>query len=140
MFDQYFDDWEVKPNFTREYVSLWSSWLGEENLHLLDQVTDKEWSRFNHFISDVSQKFQLGVADCNAGAVTFPAEIDSFLSSHNATKNKDSSQFSKFIIPELECAITEEWDYTFIIWHKNNGAVDALKSSILSSKLRHFSS
>lgn len=52
---------------------------------------------------------------------------------------KDSSLFSKYIIPELECVITEEWDYTYIIWHKNNGAVEALIPYILDSKLLHFS-
>lgn len=52
---------------------------------------------------------------------------------------KDASLFSKFIIPDLHCVITEEWDYTYIIWHKNDGAVDALMPYILNSRLYHFS-
>ena len=52
---------------------------------------------------------------------------------------KDSSQFSKFAIPDLQCVISEEWDYTYIIWHKNDGTVDVLKPYILNSKLHHFS-
>lgn len=139
MYDQYFSGWDVRPQFTTEYVSLWSNWLGKEKSHLLDQVTDEEWSRFNDFISQVSQKFRLGIVDCNLGTVTFPAKIADHLSNHDVTKNKNSSQFSKYLIPELECVITEEWDYTYIMWHKNNGAVDALKPFILDARLQHFS-
>ena len=139
MFDQYFDDWEIKPIFEKEYVSLWSGWLGEKNYHLLDQVTEEEWSRFNALISSISQKYQTGIVDCNVGTVSFPNGIESSFSNHTVSMKKDSSLFSKYIIPELECVITEEWDYTYIIWHKNNGAVEALIPYILDSKLLHFS-
>jgi len=139
MFDKYFDDWEVKPQFKREYVSLWPSWLGKENIHMLDQVTKEEWSRFNSFILAISQIYKLGLVDCNAGSVTFPVNIESTLSDYSGSMNKDSSVFSKYVIPELDCVLTEEWDYTYIIWHKHNSAVDALIPYILASKLQHFS-
>jgi len=139
MFNQYFDAWEVKPRFKKEYISLWSGWLGKENLHLLDQVSEEEWSRFNSFISVVSQKFKLGIVNCNVGNVIFPTNINSCLSNYSNSMDKDASSFAKYIIPELECVITEEWDYTYIIWHKNNGAVDTLRPYILESKLKHYS-
>jgi hypothetical protein len=40
--------------------------------------------------------------------------------------------------PELGCVVTEEWDYTYIIWHKNNGAVEKLAPFIKKAKLKHF--
>ena len=52
--------------------------------------------------------------------------------------NKDASSFSKYIIPDLECVITEEWDYTYILWHKKNGAVEALNPYIIKSGLKRF--
>ncbi|MEP4309694.1 MAG: hypothetical protein ABJ364_08095 [Lentilitoribacter sp.] len=140
MFDQYFDGWEEKSIFEKEYISLWSGWLGKADCHLLDQVTEEEWSRFNSFISSISQKYKTGLVDCNEGTVSFSTEIVRTLSSHTQSMNKDASQFSKYVIPEMECVITEEWDYTYIIWHKNNGAVEALIPDILDSKLQHFSS
>jgi len=139
MFDQYFDDWEVKPKFDKEYISLWSGWLGRENLHLLDQVTEEEWSRFNSFLSTISRKYKIGTVDCNSHIVTFPDDIESTLSGYADSMDKDSSLFSKYIIPEIECVITEEEDYTYILWHKNNGAVEALIPHILGSNLLHFS-
>jgi hypothetical protein len=39
---------------------------------------------------------------------------------------------------QLGCVISEEWDYTYIIWHKNNGAVEALAPYIKASRLEHF--
>ncbi len=65
--------------------------------------------------------------------------MEPLLSTYEETMRKDASQFSKFVIPDLDCVLTEEWDYTFIIWHKNNGAVDALRPYILNSMLHHFS-
>jgi hypothetical protein len=65
-------------------------------------------------------------------------DIGITLSSYKESMNKDSSQFSKYAIPELDCIFTEEWDYTFILWHKNNGAVEALKPLITKAGLYHF--
>ncbi len=52
--------------------------------------------------------------------------------------NKDDSLFSRYVLPELDCVVTEEWDYTYIIWHKNNGAVEKLAPFITKAKLKHF--
>lgn len=138
MFENYFDNWEVKPEFFKEYVSLWSGWLGKERYHLLDQVTEEEWARFNALILALSKKFSLGLVNCEARKITFPSDITTTFSNYVESMDKDSSMFSQYIIPELECVVTEEWDYTYIIWHKNNGAVEALKPYIDASKLEHF--
>ena len=139
MFNQYFDDWEVKPQFEKEYLSLWSGWLGKENYHLLDAVTEKEWSRFNSFILTISKTFKIGIADHNMRSVAFPNDISSTLSSYSDSMNKDSTLFSQYVLPEMECVITEEWDYTYILWHKNNGAVERLSPYIDKVDLKHFS-
>ena len=57
MYRDYFNDfWEIKPEFSKEFVSLWSGWLGEESLYKLDDVTENEWERFNTFIKLLSKK------------------------------------------------------------------------------------
>lgn len=139
MLDSYFENFEINGSFQKEYISLWSSWLGLEKLHLLDTVSKQEWSRFNSMILDVSKVYKLGVVDLNLELITFPSDIAIELSDYTASMNKDASQFSKYIIPDLECILTEEWDYTYILWHKNNGAVEALRPFILSANLKHFS-
>lgn len=139
MFDEYFEDYEVRADFSREYVSLWPGWLGKERYHLLDEVREEEWSRFNAWVSAISKSFRIGIANYSSETVEFPDEIEPHLSNYADSMEKDSTQFSKFVIPELNCVITEEWEYTYIIWHKDDGAVEALTPYILNSRLHHFS-
>ena len=138
-FDEYFQDYEVRSEFSREFVALWPSWLGQAKLHLLDEVSEEEWSRFNSWVEAISREFRLGIANYSSGTVEFPNAIEPHLSDYEVSRKKDASQFSKFVIPDLNCVVTEEWDYTYIIWHKNDGAVEALRPYVLNSKLHHFS-
>lgn len=138
MFDQYFSEREVNLEFKKEYISLWPGWLGKENLHALDNVSDEAWSRFNSLILEISQHFSVGLADCALGIVSFPEEIEPFLSSREQAATKDSSSFLKIVVPSLDCIITEEWDYTYILWHRNGAAIVALKPYILNARLYHF--
>ena len=51
---------------------------------------------------------------------------------------KDFSQFTHFVIPELDAVFTEEWDYTWILWHRGNGAVEALAPLVADAGLHHW--
>ncbi len=139
MFDAYFEDCEVRREFRKEYISLWPEWLGEDRLHLLDEVGEEEWSRFNALILSISKDFRTGIARYSSGLIEFPDDFELLLDDHPTSMRKDASQFSKFVIPDLNCVITEEWDYTYILWHKNISTVDTMKPYILHSKLHHFS-
>ena len=138
MFSEYFDEWEVRPEYSKEYISLWNTWLGEENLHKLNEVTETEWARFNNLLRGISRQFSLESANCHEKTLTRVVDINSVLASHHESMNKNSSQFTKLVIPELNCAITEEWDYTYIIWHRKNGALETLIPLIKESGLAHF--
>jgi len=138
MFDTYFEGWEVKPEYQKEYVSLWSGWLGKDNIHKLDEVTELEWKRFNDWIASLNQHFTIQLVDCESESINKVKAIESLISDYETSMDKDDSLFTKIILPELECVITEEWDYTYIIWHKNNGAVETLSAFIKSSGLKHF--
>ena len=140
MYHSYFNQFEPKNDFTKEFISLWDGWLGTENYHKLDLVTDKEWSRFNKFITIVSETFKVMQVDCNSETLIEIDCIQSTLSNYIDSMNKDASLFSKYVLPELGCIITEEWDYTYILWHKNNGAIEKLSPLIKKVKLAHFSS
>lgn len=139
MYYQYFLDWEVRFEFQKEYVSLWPNWLGKDRLHLIDAVTEQEWGRFNAFIEMVSKHHEVGLVDCNHETIDFPKNIKSTFSPYSESMNKDASLFSKYVLPKLDCVITEEWDYTYILWHKNNGALDLLIPYLTSCELQHFS-
>ncbi len=137
MYDSYFVDWEVKDKFDKEFVSLWAGWLREES-YKLDQVTENEWSCFNEFIRLISKNFTIKMVDCKAEELLEINNIESTLSNYTESMNKDASLFSKYVLPDLDCVVTEDWDYTYIIWHKNNGAVEALKPLVSKAGLYHF--
>lgn len=138
-YSKYFEDCEVKPEFEKEFVSLWSDWLGKENLHILDEVTKEEWSLFNDLIRLISDKFKIEILDCGTEFISDVSDIETTLSTHEDSLKKTAADLSKYILPELECVFSEDWDYTYIIWHKNNGAIEALTPFIDKAGLKHFS-
>lgn len=123
MFSKYFEDWNIKPDYSKEFVSLWSGWLGEENYYKLDEVTENEWMRFNDWLRVLAKNFSIESVDCKNQSTSKVKDIESVLVGYEESMNKDSTLFTKLVIPELDCVISEEWDYTYIIWHKDNGAV-----------------
>jgi hypothetical protein len=52
---------------------------------------------------------------------------------------KNASQFFQLVIPALDCVITEEWDYTYILWHRDVDALGAIKPLLFGARLEHFS-
>jgi hypothetical protein len=137
-YSKYFEDWDVKPSFRKEFVSLWSGWLGEANLHNLDEVTENEWARFNQFIRLIAKEYVVEIADCESESIRQITNIESTLANYEESMNKESTSFSKYVLPELACVVSEEWDYTYIIWHKNNGALEALSPIVKMAGLKHF--
>ncbi|WP_028876957.1 hypothetical protein [Teredinibacter turnerae] len=138
MFNEYFEEWEVKPEYSKEFISLWDGWLGKENYHKLDEVTESEWARFNTLLSSIAEKFSLESVNCEEHSLTKVSGIETVLSSYEESRTKQSSAFLRLVLPELECVISEDWDYTYIIWHKNNGAVEVLSPYIKAAGLQHF--
>jgi len=138
MFSDYFEDWEVKPEYSKQFVSLWSGWLGAENCHKLDEVTADEWSRFNDLLRNIANDFELELANFEDQSLIHIVDVESVLSTYEESMSKTSSEFINVVVPALGCVISEGWDYTYIIWHKNNGAVEALDPYIKAACLEHF--
>jgi hypothetical protein len=129
----------VRPVFRKEYISLWSGWLGKERLHLLDEVSEEEWSKFNRMLLATFGAFRMGVVNHAAETIEFPAQLEPLLSNHAESMQKDASRFSQFVIEALDCVITEEWDYTYILWHRDTRALEALTPLLSAAHLHHFS-
>ncbi|MBH0050628.1 hypothetical protein [Pseudoalteromonas sp. SWYJZ19] len=138
MYRSYFKEWDVKSDFVQEFVTLWDGWLGEDECYKLDLVTEKEWCCFNNFIKSISNKYKLMAVDCDSEKLIEIDDINKTLSTYKNSINKGPDSFSKYVIPELNCIITEEWDYTYIIWHKNNGALEKLIPLINEVGLKNF--
>ena len=138
MFNRYFLESEVRPAFVKEFISLWSGWLGAENVHKLDEVKEYEWARFNELLRSLAKDFVLEVANEQSQTLTKVNDIELVLSSYEESMNKSASAFTKLVVPALGCVISEDWDYTYIIWHQDNGAVQALAPYISAVGLKHF--
>lgn len=84
------------------------------------------------------ETFRMGVVNRAAETVEFPAKLDPLLDDYQASMHKDGSQFSQFVIPDLDCVLTEEWDYTYILWHRNKEALEAITPLLAETNLKHF--
>ena len=138
MLDQYFDDWEIRGGFKEEFISLWPGWLGPEQYHKLDEVTESEWQRFNDLLTLIAERYDVLVADLELRELKNVRGASEIRQSYEAAMNKDASQFLRFVIPELGCVLAEEWDYTYILWHKDGSAVAELAPLVTKAGLHHF--
>jgi len=138
MFSSYFREWEVKDEFEKEFICIFDGWLGEDNLHKLDEVTEDEWSKFNTLIRLISKQYKVQLANTKLRTLVEIDNIEHHIPTFEESMNKDSEQFSKFVVPELECVISEDWDYTYILWYKNKDVVAKLAPIIEAAGLYHF--
>ncbi len=138
VFEEYFQDFEIKSDFNKEYISLWSGWLGKENYKKLDEVTETDWNKFNILIRNISINYELHNVDLNKKTIVKIDNIEDTLSNYSDSMNKNSNEFSLYYIPELACILSEDWDYTFIIWYNNRNPIEKLKSFIDEAGLYHF--
>ncbi|WP_262150226.1 hypothetical protein [Chryseobacterium foetidum] len=137
-FSDYFKDYDVKDGFKKEFISLWTGWLGKENYHILDDILEKDWIKFNHLIINISKHYEILVADLDKSKLIKIDYIEKTLSSYKEYLNKPCTQFSIYVIPELICVLEEHWDYTYILWYKNYEIVEKLSFIIEESGLFHF--
>lgn len=138
MYCQYFQEWDVRPEFQKEFISLWNGWLGPENLHKLDEVKESEWERFNHLLGLIFALYEIFIANHEECSCKKVAHADELMKTYEEAMTEDASKFTSLVIPELGCVLTEDWDFTYIIWHKNGVAVEALAPLIEQVKLLHF--
>lgn len=139
MYDDYFLEYEPRTKFKKEFVSLWDGWLGDKNYSKLDEVTEAEWAKFNSFILLISEKHRVGVANFEMKSIEFPLNISETFSDYEGSMSKSSSEFSTYIIPDLNCMISEEWDYTYIIWHQSSNSLKTIIPLVQASGLYNFS-
>ena len=101
MIEDYFLDYEVRPEFNKQFISLWPGWLGTENMHKLDEVTETEWSRFNQLILEIADEFKVGVVDLKTAEVSFLTDIEQALKPYAESMNSSSRDFGRYILPDL---------------------------------------
>ena len=89
IYDVFFEHGEVRPDFGKEYISLWSGWLGKERLHLLDEVSEDKWLRFNRMLLAAFEAFRIGVANHAYEIVEFLARLEPLLSDYQESMRKD---------------------------------------------------
>jgi len=63
MFEKYFKDGEIRNEYKKQFISLWPGWLGKENYHQLDEVTEADWSKFNLLIEIIFKHYRMQIVD-----------------------------------------------------------------------------
>jgi len=138
MYSKYLVDGEIKPEYTKTFISIFDGWLGEANLHKLDEVTAKDWSKFNDLIRKVAQVYKIQRVDSEKEIFVPVNDVEKLLSNYEEAMDKDSSEFTRIFIPSLDCIISEDWDYTYILWCSNSESVEKLKPLIEEAGLFSF--
>ena len=138
MISKYFENFDVKNDFSKEYISLWNGWLGREESHKLDSVTEAEWSNFNNLVKAVCEKYESYKFDIKHNTVEKITDPTIWLPSFEENMEFGESGFTKIIIPELEVVLNETWDFTYILYHKSNSAVKDLEPLIKHFNLFNF--
>ncbi len=137
-FEDYFKDLEVRQEYKKEFISLWNGWLGEKSYHKLDEVTEQDWNKFNHLIKLIADKYNILLVDFSKKKLIKIDDIEDTLSNYEDSMKKSSDEFSYYVIPQLNCIINEDWDYTYIIWYQKN-IIEKLDKMIKEVGLYHFS-
>lgn len=138
MYSKYLEDGEIKPEYLKTFISIFDGWLGESNLHKLDEVTVNDWSKFSYLIRKIAQAYEVQKVDFETESFIPVNDAEGLLSSYEESMNKDSSDFTRLFIPSLDCIITEDWDCTYILWCSNPESVQKLKPLIEEAGLYSF--
>ena len=138
MIDQYFVAREVRDGFEKEFVSLFDGWLGEANLHRLDEVKELEWQKFNTLLRMLAEKYEILAVDLGGRSCCKVSDVESIIPTYEEDMNRESDQFTRIIIPELDAVFVEDWDYTWILWHREPRVVHAFAPMIANAGLFHF--
>ena len=134
----YFDDWEVKEEFSQQYISLWDGWLGKNEYYKLNEVSKSEWERFNNLIKQLHANFELYAVNLKRQEVTKLIDLDNYLPTLEEDLNREQLEFTTIIVPALKAVLAETWDYTYIIYHTGSEAVKALAPFINANELFCF--
>jgi len=138
MINEYFENSEVKEEYEKEFISIFNGWLGEKNLYKLGEVTEQDWLKFNTLLNEIVNNYKTYSVNSSNETCNLVKNLSEITSTYNESMNKEASQFTKLIIPELHSVLTEDWNYTYILWHKKNGAINELAPLIKSAGLYQF--
>ena len=139
MSSEYFDDLEVKKEFSQEFISLWSCWLGRDECYKLDEVSEAEWERLNQLVRLLHSEYEMYAVNLENETINKLEDLDKYLPTYAEDMDRGQMNFTTIIIPSLNAVLAETWDYTYILYHKNNGTVESLKPLIKKSNLYSFS-
>lgn len=137
-YTEYFDTWKVRPEYAKEFICIFNGWLGKDNLHKLDEVGAVEWNKYNALILKLSENYQIQLANIDTQEIVEINELNGVLTPYEEYIETES--FKHYIFPELDCILAQDWDFTWILWHKNNGALEAIAPIIKKVGLYNFHS
>ena len=101
-------------------------------------MTAEEWGKFNDLIRRIAQLYKIQQVEVATKYFIPVIDVEMILSSYDQAMKKIYMEFTKIFIPSLDCIVSEDWDYTYIIWCKNSDSIEALKPLISEVGLFSF--
>jgi len=71
MYIEYIQERELRPEFKKKFISLFNGWLGKDNLHKLDEVTENGWQCFNTLLELISKNYSVAIADISVAVPVY---------------------------------------------------------------------
>jgi len=126
--------------FTYLAVSVFKQWLGKDDYHLLENVSDEEdrkrTSKFNPLIEKLIENtkvYTYRFKGKNADRVAFKEFKSREFLKHYCSSTND--EYFKIVIPEYECIYLESDDYTNIIYYRDIDKLNEFLGVISTSGL-----
>jgi len=115
---------EPNKEWDLSFLCLWPCWLGEDNIHLLDVVSRKQEQAFLRFMHFTRERWQILYADHGCMKIR-PVRSNAVLYTAGLGESFQTKvQWPRtFVLSDLGVVIKESWDYTHLVWSKNEAAL-----------------
>ena len=126
------------------FVSVFDGWLKPEEVSRLEEIEPEEWQRFWHFSDLLAGRFTLWALDKEAGSMRpFDFGRDGRSGWYSDEGGSWGGHFSPYdpailYVAELDCVIEEHFDYTSLVWHRDEEAISALRTAVEEAGLYVF--
>lgn len=127
------------------FVSVFDGWLKPEEAGKLEEVVAEEWQQFWRFSDLLADRFTLWALSKDAGSMRlFDSEREGrsrWYSDEGGNWLGHLAPFGPVIlyVAELDCVIEEHFDYTSLVWHRDEETILALQPVVEEAGLYVFS-
>lgn len=88
------------------------------------------WETFNQLVRLLHSEYEMFAVNLERESINKLEDIDKYSPTYEEDMDRGQMNFSTINIPSLNAVLEETWDFTYILYHENNGTVETLKPLI----------